>query len=263
MQKYDPTTRTLKIDVSDGKANYSQRNNQYTHKANSLDVNDVTASTMCNVTSLCQSGDYNGYIFPKGKYSQPEDNFADFIMNSKEVDDYYRIHCPALYNDYVVGKHSTKNGKTVIEYYTPNEVHCVLAYAFNQWLGFTADTFKENAPIMDIVNELIEGRSCVISGVFNRLHHIVSLVGCEWKFNNAPEDNEYRLIENIKKNKILPTKFIIDDPYGKWNAPNGYKSGLSGNNAELTRDQFFEMIKPVNNKSIKYCHLLKQGAVTI
>lgn len=241
----------LKVDVSDGKLNYSQRNNNYTHTSKKGLI-DVKSSTMCNVTSLCMALDYNGFVFPTGPYEQPEDNLAKFIMESKEVDDYYRIHCPALYKDYVAERGN---------YYTPNEVHCVLAFAVNQWLGCSADTFKENTPIFDIITELLEGRSCVISGVFNGLHHIVTLVGAEWTFNvDTSKKTIYRVIEEVQKNRILPTKFIIDDPYGKWNAPNGYKSGMSGNNAELTTSEFMKMIKPVGNNAIKYCHLIKSGA---
>ena len=71
------------------------------------------------------------------------------------------------------------------------------------------------------------------------------------------------MIEGLKRNKTLPSKFIIDDPYGKWNAPKGYNSGLSGNNSELTKDEFIKMIKPVGNSMVKMAHIISSGAATI
>lgn len=263
MQQYKD--KTLYVNVSDNKQNYSQRNNLYKHSNAVLGVEDVNAGTMCNGTSLCQTGDYNGIIFPDGKFDQPEDNFLDFVMTDPRVDAYYAKAMPVLYKDYKTNKsHINANGKIVLDYYTPNEVHPVLAYAFNLWVGFEADKFVENAKIFDIVNELLEGRSCVISGVFNGLNHIVSLVGCEWTFKEDQTGKQvYSLIKQITDNKILPTKFIIDDPYGKWNAPNGYKSGQSGNDAELTLSEFIKMIKPTGNANIKYCHFVRSGAAVV
>lgn len=269
MQTLSGNRKTLTIDVSEGKLNYSQRNNQYKHTSTTEngEVVDVKASTTCNVTSIVQSLSYNGFVFPKGKYDQPEDNLADFIMSSPKVDLYYKTHMPVLYENYKAKKthRDPKTGAVVIDYYTPNEVHSVIAYAVNLWLGCEVDTFKENTPITDIVKEIIEERSCVISGVFNGLNHIVSLVGTQWTFDKPfPESwSISKIIENIQQTKTLPTKYIIDDPYGKWNAEKGYKSGLSGNNSELTAKEFMSMVKPVNNNSIKMCHLLKSGAAVI
>lgn len=269
MQSLSEDRKTLTIDVSAGKLNYSQRNNQYKHvsKTANGEVVDVKASTTCNFTSIVQSLDYNGFIFPKGKYEQPEDNLTDFAMSSEKVDFYYKTHIPVLYKDYKAKKthKDPKTGAVVIDYYTPNEVHSVIAYAVNLWLGCEVDTFKENTPIIDIVKEIIEERSCVISGVFNGLNHIVSLVGCQWVFDKPFPTNWTidKIVEHILQTKTLPTKYIIDDPYGKWNAEKGYNSGLSGNNSELTAKEFMSMIKPVNNNSIKMCHLLKSGAAIV
>ena len=52
------------INISDGKANYSQRNNK------------IKPHESCNVTSMCMALDYLGYSFPKGGYEQPEDNLG-------------------------------------------------------------------------------------------------------------------------------------------------------------------------------------------
>lgn len=259
MQSFNSENKILTIDISANKSNYSQRNNEYTHKYGK--ILEVSGNTMCNVTAMCQSLDYNGFMFPPGNYTQPEDNLAAFIMNDPRVDEYYKTCAPILYRDYKSKKLTSKGERN---YYTPNEVHCVLAHATNLWLRTTAVTFKENCLITDIVQELIEGRSCVISGIFNGLGHIVSLVGAEWKLGDvASHISISTMLKSIVSNGALPNTFIIDDPYGKWNAPEGYKSKVSGNNSTLSQQEFMQMIKPINNYRIKMCHLIKSGASTI
>ena len=259
MQKYE--NKVLHVDVSDGKANYSQRNNQYIHK-NKKGMIDVQGSTMCNVTSICMALDYNGWQFPKGPFAQPEDNLCKFLMESKEVDEYYKKVSPNLYKDYKDCKTKTVGNKVVLDYYTPNEIHLVLAYATNLWLKSEADSYSDTVDIFDIISELLEGRSCVISGNFNGLGHIVTLVGCEWNVD-SPKSNVYDLLKFICEKKVLPNRFIIDDPYGKWNAAKGYASGESGNNSLLTRDEFMKMIKPENNQKVKRCHKIKLGSALV
>jgi hypothetical protein len=68
------------INVSDGKANYSQRNNK------------IKPLESCNVTSMCMALDYLGYSFPKGEYEQPEDNLRAFIKdNGKNPENHYQL----------------------------------------------------------------------------------------------------------------------------------------------------------------------------
>ncbi len=253
MQKVENNIFT--VDVSHGKENYSQRNNQYKHY-NSDGGLDVYSSTMCNVTAICMSLDYNGWRFPVGQYTQPEDNLADFIMKSTEVDSYYKSKMPALYNEY-------KNN--VSGYYTPNEIHACLALGANLWLGVKdADTFSENATLIQIQNELLEDRSCVLSGRFvlpngKVLNHIVSLVGAIWNFTSAKD--VAACVQYVKEKSVLPNSYIIDDPYGDFRK--NYESGYSGNNIELTRSEFISIFKPVDNASVKYCHFLKSGAPVV
>lgn len=253
----------LIINVSDNKENYSQKNNQFIHEImwNGKTVADVKASTMCNVTSICMALDYNGWVFPDlGKWKQPEDALGDFIMKSAEVDEYYKTKMPALYKDYATKKCHEKDGKVIVDYYTPNEVHAVLAYGVNKWLGCEVDTFKENADIFDILKELINGKACVISGVFNGLHHIVTLVGAEWLLNGY-SGNVYGAINSIAEAKKMPQTIIIDDPYGDFRQ--GYKTGFSGNDIKIPFNDFIKMIKPVGNAKIKMCHFIKSGAAVV
>ena len=254
MQKFE--NNFLVVNVSDNKENYSQRNNTYIHK-NNKGVTDVSASTMCNVTSICQALDYNGWKFPNlGKFKQPEDALADFILKSPEVDQFYKTKMPELYKDYREGK-LDKNKKPA--YYTPNELHACLAYGTNLWLGCTnAVTFKDSCSIFDIVKELIEGRACVVSGNFNGFGHIVTLVGARWNYKDTKGKTPAQALKEIIDKKILPTSWIIDDPYGDFRQK--YKVGVSGNDVIMTADQFYSMLKPLNNSAVKWCHIIKSGA---
>lgn len=245
------------VNVSTGMPHYSQLNNEYVHK-NVMDKYDVSALTMCNVTSLCQSLSYNGWSFPEGSYEQPEDNLAEFALTNADVDAYYKKIQPAMYKDWKEGKEGS---------YPPNEIHAVLAKACNLWLGSEADTFKENARVEDIVNELIEGRSCVVSGRFptknsGHLNHIVSLVGAEWQFTSSVTKQE--AVSKIKAEKTLPTSFIIDDTYGFWNTNLGYyEYNKKGDDVLMSYQDFIDIMKPVKNSFVKYCHFLKSGTKTV
>jgi hypothetical protein len=57
----------MTINVSEGKSNYSQRNNI------------IKPLESCNVTSMVMALDYLGYQFPRGEHNQPEDNLRKFI----------------------------------------------------------------------------------------------------------------------------------------------------------------------------------------
>lgn len=249
----------LIINVSDNKENYSQRNNKYVH-INKKGVKDVYSLTTCNGTSICQALDFNGWIFPKSeKWNQPEDSLVESIMTSPEVDARYKAKMPGLYKDYKECK-MTKDGKP--DYYTPNEIHDLLAFGTNQWLGCSsAVRFVENADIWDIIRELVNGRACVISGRFNGLNHIVTLVGCVWNFKEVPKSSLNKTISSLISNRTMPTGFIIDDPYGDFHK--GYKQGYSGNDIEMTTEEFYANIKPLGNTQVKMCHFISNGVATV
>ena len=239
------------FDVSEGKVNYSQRNNQYRYANNKATVN---AATMCNVTSMCMALDYAGFHFPSGIYEQPEDNLANFLLNDKQVEDYYKAKMPAMYADF-------KNGRPGC--YTPNEVHAVLAYGTNLWLGTDAVTFSTNVRIDDIKEEILTNRRpVVISGIFNGLHHIVCLVGLVY---NVPDDIVdmplSKRIGYIKDNNIEPVEIIVDDPWG--NPLKDYKVGVTGNNVHLPYSFFISDIKPLNNDSCKWAHIISEPAAVV
>lgn len=248
------------FNVSDNKANYSQRNNQYkwfnSAYDNQLVFGKVTAATMCNVTSLCMALDYAGYKVPTegdDKYPQPEDRLAKFIMESKDVDRFYKEKMPAMYADYKAGKKGC---------YTPNEIHAVLAYAVNQWLGTSADTFRTDISISEMKDIIINKTlPIVISGCFAGLNHIINLVG--FAFAATPE-----AIKDCNNADYIPfvcgtypvVNVIYDDPYGKTGE---YDKNLSGNDVYVPYDKFISDVKPLGNAAMKWGHVLKTPAAII
>jgi hypothetical protein len=68
------------LNISEGKTNYSQRNNL------------IKPYESCNVTSMVMALGYLGYSFPKGEYDQPEDNLRKFIeSNGKNPEAHYEL----------------------------------------------------------------------------------------------------------------------------------------------------------------------------
>jgi hypothetical protein len=68
------------VNISEGKVNYSQRNNL------------VKPGESCNVTSMVMALSYLGCVFPSGKYGQPEDNLRAFIEASgKNPENHYDL----------------------------------------------------------------------------------------------------------------------------------------------------------------------------
>ena len=109
-----------------------------------------------------------------------------------------------------------------IDQYAPQEVHPVLEWGVNKWIGRTVDRFYSNTKIEDLQELLVTGKGVVLSGTFplpnKELHHIVSLAGY------------------IKEETI--THYIIDDPYGNWFA--NY-ADPHGNNIQLPIDTFIDI----------------------
>lgn len=237
---------TFRVDRN--KTNYAQRNNKFIWEHPKNPKLRMDALAMCNVTSYVMAADYLGFKFPNGKYDQPEDNFADFIFKSKEIDEFYSTKMPVLYEAY-------KRGDT--DAYCPNLIHIVLAYSFNLWIGTTAATFNERLPITDIVKEVTEfNRPVVLSGTFpykykagniGTIGHINTLVGIEF----ADFD---------KKLNLDKATFIVDDPYGDWKQ--NFLSG-TGNDTRFKLDEFIKYYKNLNDRTTKFAHTFKNSVAAI
>lgn len=219
------------------KINYSQRNNEYKFKDEGVVVN---ASTTCNVTAMCMALDYLGYNFPTGKYKQPEDNLADFIMNSKEVDDHFKKIMPVEYAQYKAKKPNC---------YTPNEIHDCLSLGTNLWIQKQVTKFSTDVDFKKALydNLVMNHKPIVISGAFPKkngvkLHHIVCVTGVCYN-------------ENEKVSPTTTPSFIkVDDPYG--NTLNDWVG--TGNDVYLSWEYIVKNLKPIGSQKYKWCHLFEE-----
>ena len=211
-----------KINVSDGKINYSQRNNE------------LNPHGSCNVTSIVMALSYLGWEFPKGRYSQPEDNLTDFITNDPGV--------IQERNKFVAANPWAKGIPSV-------QIHDLLALGTNIWLGKKAVSFLWNRKIFDILSQPEEGKPVVLSGTFpgyptvmpQPYGHIVTAVGTIWESEKG-------------SSSVQPSHIIIDDPYG--NTLDNWKG--SGNDIEIPWNLFIAWFREPNDTNIKWGHFFKR-----
>lgn len=193
--------------------NLSTDENYYSQRNNELDP-----FNSCATTNIVQGLELCGYDLPKGKYNQAEDNLLSYIRTNKKVLNFYKTNYPQYYAEWYANPSSSK-------VYQPNELHKVNEYAVNLYYGKQVIHFDENFDIRQIPYELfIRKRPLIMSGLFNKLNHIVTLVGM-----------------NIDKKNV---EYVIDDTYGNFRDKN-YKG--SGNDIILSEKEFLSMLKPFNN----------------
>src|SRR5574344_33497 len=255
----------ISFNLTTGLLPWSQRNNEYSYTRGESVVN---WTVMCNVTCIAGAFSEAGWILPKGQYSQPEDNLGKFIIESKNVDDFYREHYPVLWNDWRDGKKDA---------YTPLEIHKILAFGVNEWLGCQkADTFYENLSIKDFVKQLYYNKVTIpVSGKFGTLNHIVRLVGFEYSyeslgFADAAVVTEQQVFEKLdsmlkSQNFIQPTNFIYDDPLGTFdlNTLKYADKTKCGNDNIMTYKQFIDTLKPLNSNNSKYAHIISRALAVV
>ncbi|GHT62541.1 hypothetical protein FACS1894109_21390 [Spirochaetia bacterium] len=190
---------------------------------------------------MCMALDYAGYHFPPGYFKQPEDNLGKFIMEDPEIDAYYK-KISMYYDDWRKG---------IKGCYTPIEIHDVLSYGTNKWLGKQVTAFSMSMPIDSIFEEIIEkDLPVILSGKFPnkageepKLNHINVLVGAIY----TKQDTVQRSIAS------MPESVIIDDPYGE---VGNYVSGKSGNNVIVPFNKFLDWYKPVGETRFKWAHVI-------
>ena len=231
----------MRINISERYKNRSQRDN----KVKPLDT--------CNVTSMINALTYMGYSedFPdistsKDKLSQPEDRLAEFFLSNEDILNKYKEDFPNYYKDFI--------NKTT-GYYNPFEIHEILSYGTNLWMGKEVTKFSEYMTLNAIVKELVAGRPLVVSGKFKvekpngdstYYNHIVTLVGFE-------ADNGYDTGDLIND----PSKidyFLLDDSYGKTGEYYSKKTVDDGNDVRLNFLEFVTQIKTLNSPT-KWAHI--------
>ena len=226
--------------VSDGFDNYSQLNSKYNFINKNIKSNSYT---FCNVhmmaMGLIYTGTYDKYKAEiDAKYPELTrfpDKLAKFILEDKEIRDYYKKRFPTVSKDFFDGKKDA---------YGPNEIHNVLSWGTNRFLNVGSVTyFSTHVSWKDIVNEIVYKNCPVgVSGKFSGLHHIVLAVGCAYNSlsgGTVPGVNQ------------VPDYIIVDDPYGKTYE---YSKGLSGNDVWIPFQNCVTDFKDLNNANFKYAH---------
>lgn len=243
---YNPKTPVKKLagyyvyNISDGMENWSQRKSTYVYTKNEYKSNWYS---FCNVHMITMALDYLGYLtkyksrFDKiySEFPRFPDKLAKFMFENQEVLDFYKRVDPLDYKNFEAGKKDAVG---------PNEIHQVLSYATNLFVGYGNVTqFSTNVSWVDILDDIIYDSTPVgISGKFSGLHHIVLLVGAAYK--KLDGDDRPGLLQQ-------PDYLIIDDPYGKTYE---YSKGLSGNDVWIPFQQCVLDFKSLNNPTHKFAH---------
>lgn len=242
------------IDVSKRFPNYSQRNNE------------IDNANACGPTNFIQGLVYSGWYWDDAvvpQFKQPEDKLTFFCRTNKDVLAYYDKH---YHNMYVNWMREAKQKAAILgkEYwevscsvnYPPNEVHDVMSYAANLFIGYTADELAkmEQRPVTRFFNKfseravlasLIERGLPVVSSV-DPFHkgggHYVTIVGVELE-DDFMKDGDLGKVKS----------YIIDNTYGRFDFERQRYEAVSGNNEVISREKFLDIVKPVS-------HYFSQGA---
>lgn len=232
-----------------GKQNYSQLNNK------------VNPFNTCNTTSMVMALDYMGYklpddIFPE--FSQPEDKLTMFCLTDEEVSEYYAKVAPTMYRQWLdeLDKIKKKNPDLqlkdykFVDSYPPNEVHAVLSFATNKFIGCEATYFKQNSTINEITEQLIAQKPVVVSVRFGNLNHILTLTGVKIKKDDG-EDS------------WTPVSYFADDTYGRFDMiTKKYDTKTSGNDCEFAASDLVPCMKAIGSTS-KYAHFFNEAVAVI
>lgn len=144
----------MRINVSEGKLNLSQRNNER------------DPFNTCNVTSMIMALDYLGYDFPEGKYKNPVDNFH-FFMTEQNLRPTWHFELSRATNLWM--------DKKVTDFATGRSINAI----FNE--------LKNDRPV--VLSGDFPGYPTVRT---TPLGHIVVLVGAEW--DSAESENPKSII---------------------------------------------------------------------
>lgn len=239
--------------VSEGIGNYSQRNNR------------ISPNSSCGPTNMIQALEYAGWhwrnsIFPE--LSQPEDKLTKFCRTDKNVLSYYQRHYKNMYDEWIEesGKLAKAQRKKRWEVdcpvsYPPNEVHDVMSYAVNLFVGYSPKDLEKmkRRPVTRFYNEfdeyelvwqILKGVPVVSSVDPFRAGggHYITIVGFEAEDEFVPptsyEKREYTALNLIRN-------YIIDNTYGKFDFKNKKYEAVSGNDEKIERGKFLSIIKPV------------------
>lgn len=213
----------IDIDVSTDKPYHTQINN--------LSV----PMTACNTTSSVMFLIDNEEELPDVGDAQYEDVLTG-ITETPEAYEAMRRLAPWAFKPFRSGEAQ----------YPPREVHVMLDWAMEKWLGRKVSTFREDVRLEELAMELVRGRAVIINGRFTPQGHVVELVGLRTRQESilfVPRA-QYIQVSEIEW-------WTIDDPRGDYRT--GYQD-VKGNGVTVPRDLFNGLTNTYNRNS-KWAHL--------
>lgn len=251
------------FNVSTGHDNFSQKNNK-------IDPHNV-----CGPTNFAQGLEYSGWVVNDKvcpQFDQIDDKLTYFTRTNKDVLAYYKLHYRNMYDNWMAEAkaNALQQRKEYWEVackktYPPNEVHDVMSYAVNLFVGYTAKQLAEmkRRPVTRFYNEFDENeviwQICkglpVVSSVDpfkTGAGHYITIVGFIAD-DDFEKPTDYSKINQIDKTKIK--QYIIDNTYGQFDFKNKKYVAVSGNDEHIDRATFLNIIKPVS-------HYFSAGAAT-
>lgn len=201
--------------------------------------NVVRPLETCCSTSIAMAITYSGVETPEFT-GQMEDTLTKFSNTDSRVINYYKNHPEGWVRREFTNKRPA------------NEIHDVMAFAVNTWLGKEVFKFVWNTSIESLAQSILNNKAVVLSGSFPMkrrdgniisIGHVVCLVG----FETEQEDLTKIDVKKIKN-------FIIDDPYGDYTSL--YLNHDAGNDVKMSPTDFKKYIRTENTNS-KWAYLIK------
>lgn len=224
----------------------------------------TTWKNTCNCTSYGMALEYAGYIFPSGRYKQPEDNLAFHILNSKKIIAEYSTKQPAMYKLYVKSLEGKCTDAELKDVYPPTELHDYLCMGANDWLGTKAAQFSTNVNFKEALWKYMvsDNLPMVISTIFGGFNHIVCVTGVQYTKSDYEKGLAYEKSNGIPN--ISPVAIIVDDPWGKYNPKtNKYDAPNGGNDIVVPWDVVVTKVKPVGSSTIKWAHTFNHAVAIV
>ena len=237
------------INVSKNFENYSQKNNE------------ALATVACGPTNMIQGLEYSGWEWNNKQFpelKQPEDKLLKFTRTNENVLRYYERKYKNMYKNWIEeAKSLQKEGQELWEVnckkaYPPNEIHDVMNFATNAFLGYSEEDIKNDHyatcfvsrfDLYTVLRELKYGLPVVTSVRFGNSGHYITIVGCQWKGKKEPNESN---VENL----------IIDNTYGRFNFKTEKYDNVSGNDNLIPKDELLARVRPA-------MHLFRPGVLTI
>lgn len=238
--------------ISEGFSNFSQRNN----------INDP--ANACGPTNIIQCLSYCGWpinppIFKE--FEQPEDKLLKFCRTDKRVLEFYKTNYKGLYDEWIEESERLAKEKKLkpwqvscIKSYPPNEVHKVLNYAANLFIGFTQeDIAKRNVATWCVEYDNINDRCNLEDLLPKQIRDLKVPMMTSLRFKGG---GHYVSIVGYTEENGNVRDVIVDNTYGRFNFKEEKYELVSGDDEKIPIKEFKDRMRPV-------MHFFKSQTITI